>query len=68
MSSKSAKVVSNTAASVAVGSTRVIVSHMEAARRIAEAAASATTRESAQALLRKAGILNSKNKLVKGLS
>lgn len=68
MPSKLAKVASNTAAGVAVGSTRVVVSHMEAARRITEAAESATTRESAQVLLRKAGILDIKNKLVKGLS
>lgn len=44
------------------------VSHLEAAQRMTQFAAQITTKESAQALLRSAGILNSKNKLVKGLT
>lgn len=58
---------------VGVGDSPVVttssyVSHEEAAKRIAQAVSKVTTKKDARKLLRKLGILNKKNKLVKALA
>lgn len=65
MSSKCMKV---GAGCSAVVSSSGFVSHEEAAKRIAALTDAITTKKEARKLLRKLGILNKKNKLVKALA
>lgn len=51
-----------------VVTTRDFVSHEEAAKRMLARTDEVTTKKEARALLRKIGILNKNNKLVKGLT
>lgn len=64
MSSKSKK----PAADTVVVTTSGNVSHEEATKRMALVVSKITTKKDARALLRKVGILNKKNKLVKTLA
>lgn len=65
MSSKSKKSV---AADTVVVTTSGFVGHEEAAKRMALVVSKITTKKEARALLRKLGILNKNNKLVKALA